>query len=347
MSTGQRALVTGGSGFIGRRLVEALLQRGIGVRIATSGAPERIRWAPSYTDIVQADLKSPESLVRASEDCDLVFHVAYQFGGRREEQWRSNVEGTRALAQVAVRNKVRRFVHFSSIAAYGPQPDGDLDEQAPARPNDIYAEIKHHIDQMLLEMYRAQSLPVAILQPTIVYGPRGEAWTTRLLDQVKSSRVGLPASGQGLCNAVFVDDVVSAALLASEHEAAIGQAFLVSYATPVTWGDFYGAYAQMAREQEAVVALDDAEFDREWRRRYGTIPALQRYRRGLERLLAGRSPAEGGGLYLPDPGTRALYAARTAARIDKARQRLGYAPAFDLERGMALTAQWACDEKLI
>ena len=255
--------------------------------------------------------------------------------------------GTRALAQAAVRNKVRRLVHFSSVAAYGPQPDGDLEEQAPSIPNDIYAEIKHHIDRMLLEMHKVQSLPVAILQPTIVYGPRGETWTTRLLDQVKSFRVGLPASGRGLCNAVFVDDVVSAALLASEHEAAIGQAFLVSYAAPVTWGNFYSAYAQMAGRQEAVVALDNAEFDREWRKRYGTIPALQPYRRGLERLLAGKIPAKGSGLYLPDPGTRALYAARTAVRIDKARQRLGYAPAFDLQRGMALTAQWARDEKLI
>ena len=226
----------------------------------------------------------------------------------------------------------------------GLQPDGDLDEEAPARPNDVYAEIKHHIDRILLAMHKAESLPVTILQPTIVDGPRGGTWTTRLLDQVKFFRVALPASGQGLCNAVFVDDVAKAALLASEREAAIGQAFLVSYAAPVTWGEFYGAYAQMAGRQEAVATLDDAEFGCEWRKRYGSIPALQRYRRGLERLLIAKGLARATRLYLPDPGTRALYAAKTAVRIDKAHQRLGYAPEFGLQKGMALTAQWARDQ---
>jgi nucleoside-diphosphate-sugar epimerase len=346
MPDGRRALVTGGSGFIGRRLIEALLARGTGIRIATSGAPERLRWALPQAEIVRADLKNPQMLAGAVAGCDLVFHVAYQFGGRRHDQWRANVEGTKALAQAAVRQNVRRFVHFSSIAAYGSQPDGDLDEQAPARPEHVYAEIKHHLDQMLLEMHRAQSLPVAILQPTIVYGPWGGTWTTRLLEQVKSSRVGLPAAGRGLCNAVFVDDVVSAALLASERDAAIGNAFLISDNAPVTWGEFYAAYEEIAG-RKSVVLLDDADFDREWRRRYGHIHALQRYRRGLERLLTAKNLQRSDRLYLPDPGTRAIYAAKTAVRIEKARQRLGYAPAFNLPRGMAVTAKWARDEKLI
>ena len=184
-------------------------------------------------------------------------------------------------------------------------------------------------------------MPVAIVQPTIVYGPFGSTWTTRLLEQVRSCRIVLPSNGTGLCNAVYVDDVVAASMLTAEADAAVGEAFLISGSSPTTWREFYSAYERMLGKQ-AILALDDQQMcdEEEFERRSNSI--YGRFRRKLARSLWKEVPPKFGlPLYLPDPGTRALYAAQTIVRIDKARNKLGYRPAFDLDHGMALTREWA------
>ena len=104
------------------------------------------------------------------------------------------------------------------MCAYGDPRDEELSEDTPLRPSaDPYSDTKRRIDLLLLGMHRTGGLPVTIIQPTIVYGPRGGFWTTEPLQQVQSMRIALPATGLGLCNAVYVDDVVSALLLAAEQ----------------------------------------------------------------------------------------------------------------------------------
>jgi nucleoside-diphosphate-sugar epimerase len=198
-----------------------------------------------------------------------------------------------------------------------------------------------------------------------------------MLDQVRCSQIVLPARGLGLCNAVYVDDVVAAMMSAVECDAAIGEAFLISGSAPITWREFYGAYEKMLG-MSAILALDDAQVRIEERRQRRNESLFQQLRRAFARRPALRKrlldlPPQGwllaGGrwllpdpvqaaveawydslwspvsdtrapLYLHDLETRALYRARTNVRIDKARKMLGYKPAFDLRRGMALTSEW-------
>ena len=379
MKDSDRILVTGATGFIGARLVETLARRGHRIRITTSDFRNCVRVARFPVELVKADLLDPASMARAVDGCDVVFHLAYRFGGTAAEQKRANVEGTRALAEAAIAGGVRRFVHFSSMSTYGPAFDGELTETTARRPtSESYAITKRQIDDMLRSFHARQRLPVAILQPSIVYGPFGFYWTTRLLQQVTSGRVALPARCSGLCNVVYVDDVVNAAILASESDAALGETFLISAATPVTWRAFYGAYEQMAG-RKAVILMDAAELAAEHRRERAqrrfsrrVYNALARRPHVRDRLLAlppqrwvvrsGRAllpratrqrieqwyngfwqAPEGNAprLYVPDPETCAWYGSETNVRIDKARETLGFVPAFDLGSGMAKTALWA------
>jgi nucleoside-diphosphate-sugar epimerase len=386
MDSNDRILITGATGFIGGRLLEVLADRGARIRVATSDFRNCSRVSRFAVEMVKADLRDHNSLVNAVSGCNVVFHLAYRFGGTATEERQANLDGTRALAEAFLKNGGRRFVHISSVSAYGDPRDEELTEETPQRATtDTYSATKQEIERPLRELHRNRGLAVTILQPTIVYGPYGSTWTTPLLGQVRSTRIALPAGGLGLCNAVYVDDVVAAAMLAVERDAAVGETFLISGASPITWREFYAAYEKMLGKQ-AVLDVDDnwirtqerlqrkhdslyGKLRRELARRPGarqyllSLPpqswlvaaaqqlpasaqaALKSYYRSLwQQQISSDASLP---LFLPGPELRKLYAARTHVHIDKARNKLGYNPAFDLDRGMALTKEWAAWANLL
>ncbi len=331
-ATDSPALVTGASGFIGARIVSALRAAGRPVRVATTNIDSARARLPPDIAVVAADLSDAASLKRAVKGCALVFHVAHQFG--RGGAAKVNIDGTRALAEAACAGKAERFVYFSSMAAYGPPRDGPLTEESPPiLDGDAYAQTKRACEKLLADM-APDGLRHAVLQPTIVYGPRGAHWTQRIVDEVRRSRVALPAMGQGLCNAVYVDDVAAAAVLAATRSEAVGQTFLISGAAPVTWGEFYGAFARAA-DGKGVEPMESAAFAAAARRRYGPNAFVGKVLRRLERQVGGPR-----GLAYPDPGAQGLYASKMDVSIDKARRLLGYAPTFDFAAGMVETERW-------
>jgi nucleoside-diphosphate-sugar epimerase len=161
-----------------------------------------------------------------------------------------------------------------------------------------------------------------VLRPTCVYGPFGFAFTIYPLEELSSRRVALVNGGDGLVNPVYIDDVVDALLLAATAPQAIGEVFLVSGAEPVTWKDFYGSYERMLGACATVSK---------------TVEELRECSR-IEKEAQHRQPPS---FDIPSEHMLAFYASKTVFRIDKARERLGYQPRFDLEKGMRVTETWA------
>jgi nucleoside-diphosphate-sugar epimerase len=254
----------------------------------------------------------------------------------------------------------------STISVYEPLPDGQLDESSPAEPCGwVYPDNKLAIEQLLLKYWSKQGLPVVILQPTIVYGPFAKSWTMAPLEQLREFRLVLPEEGQ--CNAVYVDDVADALILAAQKERMEGERFLISGAEPVSWREFFGAFERMLG-LERVVLMSNKEIQecRKFTEPRGGVtgkfralrqdprriarsvvnwpPILKLYQgaqsvMGMDfaRPVAKDWPAP---LFVPPDQLLALYGARTTVKIDKAKRLLGYEPAFDFEQGMDLTAKY-------
>lgn len=372
---GKRVLVTGATGFIGGRLVERLvLEENARVRALVRSFARAPRIARFDLEMVSGDILDRQATVRAVQGCEVVFHCAW--GNRRV-----NVEGTRNILDAALSAKVERVVHLSTMMVYGETPDGDLSESAPRqRTGDEYGDSKLEGEELVLSYHREHGLLVVVLQPTVVYGPWAPA-TTNTLSQLKTGKVILVNGGDGFSNAVYVDDVVTAMLLATANRSAVGEVFIISGESPTPWRDFFGAYEDILGRKATVNYSWEtlSRLQRESQRAMGTVAqvrdALRRHpeiARGIVRLPALSAPYKLARKVLPESFWTAVrgwaiadsdgsssgsdrqevihplsvkqarfYARKTRFRHDKARSMLGYEPKYSLEAGMELTEQWA------
>ncbi len=340
---GRTVLVTGGTGFIGGRLVEKLAgERGARVRVVARDLGRACRAARHDVELVAGEVTDAALIARAVRGCDAVFHCAYGNRGTPEEQRAVNVEGTAAVVAAALAAGVRRLVHVSTVAVYGPFADGDLDETTPyGPPGDLYAATKLEAERLVLDAHRRHGLSATVVQPTVVYGPGGPVFTIDPLVQLSTRRVVLVDGGEGLCNAVYVDDCADALILAATRPAAAGEVFLVSGAEPVTWRAFYRAYERMLGV-EATFAMPASELRALAEERTAEEAALDEAAERLRRCgLAAAPVSDTGPFRVPGLPSIHFLAARTRVRIDKARRLLGYRPRFDLAEGMLRTEAWA------
>ncbi len=138
------------------------------------------------------------------------------------------VGGTENIAKAALKTGAR-LVHVSTVDVYGWPLQETLDESSPKSPGaDIYAQTKFAAEELLWTYHRQHALPLVVVQPTIVYGPFSRPWTLSVVEQIKNGRLVLVDGGDGVCNPVYIDDVVDALILAGTEPHAVGEAFLIS-----------------------------------------------------------------------------------------------------------------------
>jgi nucleoside-diphosphate-sugar epimerase len=328
-------------------------------------------------EIAIADVRDREAMEAAVLGCDVLFHCARGTDGSLRDRRLTDVEGTRNVLDASLRQRVGRVVHVSTVVVYELPAAGELDERAPySRDRDPYAAAKREAEQLAREY--ARLLPVTVVQPTNVYGPHAGVYGRDIIEELRSTRIPLVNGGTGICNAVYVDDLVDAMLLAATGERAPGETFLVSGPEHPTWAEFYAAFERMLGV-ERTVPMSEREAIEHWRRSTRR-PWLARQaiaavrgdpdlraellatregavvRRVAERVLpasffaperwvdrrrtAPPQPSEPP-LAAFKPQLVHYLASRAQVRIDKARALLGYEPRFGLDAGMRLTEAWA------
>jgi nucleoside-diphosphate-sugar epimerase len=376
-------LVTGASGFVGARLVERLaLECGATPRVLVRTIARAAPLSRLPIEIALGDLRDSGAIDEAVAECSLVFHCARGTHGTLAERRSVDVDGARNVLEASLRAGVARVVHTSTYVVYNVPREGVVDETLPyGKDRDPYSEAKREAERIVLRY--APRLSVVVIQPTVVYGPGAGVHGRDVLEELRSTRIPLVNEGRGVCNALYIDDLVSALLLAATGERAVGERFLISGAEHPTWQDFYGAFERMLGVRRTAV-MTEHEALAHWKRssrRGWLLPEAGKAVRG-DSVLRSRLLATKEGVLIRRVAERVMPAAYFAperwldrdgeptgtadpplaafkpevirtlvstarVRIDKARELLGYEPAFGFEQGMRLTEAWARWERLI
>ncbi|KTC88608.1 SDR family oxidoreductase [Fluoribacter dumoffii] len=228
-----KILVTGATGFIGRKLVPALITAGHEVRCAVS---QKADWL--NTDQVKIGKIEPETdWSEALEGIDVIIHLAARVHVMKEkneadtnEYYRVNSEATKNFAEQAVKHGVKRFIFLSSIKVNGEftVQGFAFSEENQAQPEDPYGRSKLYAEQYLQSISQNSSMEVVILRPPLVYGPEVKANFLKMLHLVKK-QVPLPfASIQNKRHFIFIDNLVSALCLLVTHPSAVNQTYLIA-----------------------------------------------------------------------------------------------------------------------
>jgi len=169
-----RVCVTGGTGFLGTVLVRDLLARGIPVRVLARPSRRADQLETQGAEVVRGGLGDPDCIARAVEGADIVYHLAAKVDapGGRADFLETNVAGTERVLTVCLRQGVGRVVYASSLAVYGPVPNGQrIDENTPCDQSpqlrDFYAQSKILADELAVTFARETTLPITILRPGI------------------------------------------------------------------------------------------------------------------------------------------------------------------------------------
>jgi len=236
------ALVTGGAGFIGSHIADALLQRGWQVRILdnfSTGSEKNLPAAADQLEVQRGDVRDPGAAREAVLGVDLVFHEAAfvsvpQSLAAPQDCFAINVQGTQTLLDAARAAGARRVVLASSAAVYGDNPEMPLSEDIRLRSLSPYAASKQ-MDEVLADLYtRAMGLEVTALRYFNVFGPRqspesdyAAAVPIFIRRMLEGRPVTIFGDGGQTRDLIYVADVARANLIAAEHPAARGRVFNV------------------------------------------------------------------------------------------------------------------------
>ena len=315
-NAGTRVLVTGATGFVGRALCARLAELGFSVRCAVRNPPSAQSHS-TFETVVTGELGTDSNWPEALQGIAIVFHLAARTHVLHEtaddaytEYRRINVEGTRSLAQAAVRADVRRMVFLSSIKVTGEHTEGQPYSEASApQPEDAYGVSKWEAEQALCAIAHGSSLAPVILRPPLVYGAGVKGNFLRLMRWIDR---GVPVPFASINNRrslIFVDNLADALVTAATSPQAAHKTYLISDSEDVSTPALFRAIAAAMQRRPRLLPFP---------------PALLR--------AAGAALGKGGEM-------RRLTG---SLQIDSAkfRNELGWQQRFQLAEGLARTAQW-------
>lgn len=338
----QTVLITGATGFIGRRLVESLRQKNVTVKCLVRPTSKISPLQKLGVEIIVGSIDRPETFQSALEGCDTVIHLAgLTHSVDRNELYRVNSEACGKLASVCCEQRFSpRIIYVSSVAAAGPPPSGKLvrDESDPAQPVSDYGRSKWQGEQHWRSY--ADRLRITIVRPGIVYGP-GDAVLAELIRSIYRWRlhvvIGFRTPPLSL---IHVDDLIELIIHAADKGETITR-----------------AESESTLSQGIYFACDDSAYPNYWAfgkqiarsldRSVLVLPLWRWVGRSVAWTVQTVSRCFGMNAFLTVDKIREATARSWAVSSEKARKHLDFQPKRSLDSSLRETTSWYVDNNWV
>ena len=318
-----KALVTGGTGFIGSHLVEALIQKGIRVRCLLRKTSD-LKWLKGLSvEVALGDCNDKASLKEAVKGVEQVFHVAGVTKTVHEKTYfEVNAFGTENLIHACLENNphIQKFIYLSSQAAAGPCRNGNKKRESDhCEPVSAYGQSKRMGEELALA--HAHEIPLLILRPCAVYGPRERDIYTFFKLLSKRMKPCLSGKDQhiSLC---YVEDLIRAILLSAQSREPSGEIFFISDGQDYQWEEIGDTLTHVMGVTAYCIHIP------KW-----VIMGMAFFSEYLSRL-SGKPPL------LNKGKVEEMVQRNWVCDITKARTALGFEPRIPLAQGAKLTFEW-------
>ena len=235
-------LVTGATGFAGGALAKKLAEEGHSVTALVRKSADTSKLTALGIKLVFGDISDRNTVLEAAKGIDIIYHIAavYRTAGHPDEYYEAvNVQGVQNIIDAALKHKVKRTVHCSTVGVHGDISEIPSNEESPFNPGDIYQRTKLKGELLFAEAMK-NGLKGSIFRPGAIYGP-GD---TRLLKMFKSINRGffpLFGGGETLYHLSYIDDLVDGIILCGEHSKALGETFILC-------SDEYSSLQELGKE---------------------------------------------------------------------------------------------------
>lgn len=233
-------VIVGASGFLGRRLAEILVERGDGPRLVARRS-SRVDSLAGAERIARCGLDDVDGLTAAMSGARFVYNCAGLSAdwGAWDQFRAANVDGVANLLEAARRARVERVVHVSTTDIYG-YPRQPCDEHRGFVDVGLpYNRSKGQGDRLALEFARRTGLPVTVVRPATIFGPRSKDWVVELGHHLRAGRAMTVDRGRIAAGLVYVDDVADAMTRLAAMPSAAGEAFNIVDAEPMSWRQYF------------------------------------------------------------------------------------------------------------
>ena len=239
-------LVTGATGFLGGALTQALFRKGHAVRILARRTSQLQQFDGLPVEIRYGSLEDQASLVATCKDVELIYHCAALASDWApwKQFYKANVQGVEnLLAAARASANLQRLVHVSTTDVYG-YPVAAVDETYPITDVGLpYNRSKGLGEKKVWEFSRETGLPVTVIRPATIYGPRSLSIVAEIAAVLRKKQMALIDGGRVAAGLLYIDNAVDGILQAAQSQQTIGQAYNLRDENDETWRQFVSVLA--------------------------------------------------------------------------------------------------------